>query len=329
MIAEPWFWRDRGFAATAVAIGLAPAAALYDAVQKWTAARSQPYTAALPVICVGNATVGGVGKTPFALWLAEALTGRGFSPMFLTRGYGGREHGPRRVDPATDDAAGVGDEALLLAARAPTVVARNRSAGARMLEATDADVIVMDDGFQNPSLVKTCSILMIDAADPDGNGRIFPAGPLREPLERAAQRADAVVFMGGATPPDSLRGLAQPTFRGWMAPVTPTGEGTYIAFCGIGQPRRFFELLRASGATVAGEVAFPDHHRYLEAELARLRAMAARRSARLITTSKDYARLAMDAREGVDVFEVALQLDQADALLALIASKCALTCKPE
>lgn len=325
MIAEPWFWRDRSLAAKAVALGLAPAAAIYDAAQKWSMARRAPITSARPVICIGAATVGGVGKTPFALWLAEALITRGLSPMFLTRGYGGRQRGPHRVDPSTDDAGAVGDEALLLAALAPTVVSRDRPAGARMLEAAGADVIVMDDGFQNPSLAKTCSILMIDAADPDGNGRIFPAGPLREPMERAARRADAIVFMGDVAPSERLSRLGPLAFRARMAPVAATRPGKYVAFCGIGQPQRFFDLLRASGATLAGEVAFPDHHRYAEAELLRLRNMAATRGAKLITTGKDYMRLAPAMRADVDRFDVALKVDEPGALHDLILARTGLS----
>jgi tetraacyldisaccharide 4'-kinase len=178
-----------------IAWGLLPIALIYGAVVQRRFKTAPPYRSTLPVICVGNFTAGGAGKTPVALKLAALLREAGRKPGFLTRGYGGKERGPRLVDAVSDDAAHVGDEPLLLAAMAPTVVSRDRPAGARLLESAGADVIVMDDGFQNPSLKKDFSLIVIDASAGIGSGRVFPLGPLRAPLGFQAKMADAILIL--------------------------------------------------------------------------------------------------------------------------------------
>lgn len=321
MIAEPAFWRERSPRARLVAAALAPAAALYDAAQRWRRATTRPARAATPVFCVGAATLGGVGKTPFALLLAERLTAQRRRPVFLTRGYGGAAKGPLLVDPAAHDAALVGDEALLLAAAAPVVVARDRVAGAALCAKAGADAVVMDDGHQNPRLAKDCAFLLVDADDPDGNGRVFPSGPLREPIARALARADALVLVGegGAPPPDYAGRL----FRARIEPVDAPAPRRVVAFAGVGAPRRFFALLSRLGFDVAAHRAFPDHHPYTAEELAGLGALARAERAELVTTAKDFARLPAAAREGVLVLPVAMRVDRPDALDALLAETAA------
>jgi len=181
----------------AAAWGLLPVSAIYGALAQRRFRKASPYRSKLPVLCVGNFTVGGAGKTPVALKLASLLRDQGRKPGFLTRGYGGYERGPHLVDAALDDAARVGDEPLLLAEAAPTVVSRDRPSGARLLETLDAGAIVMDDGFQNPSLKKDFSLIVIDAGAGIGSGRVFPLGPLRAPLAFQAAMADAILILGG------------------------------------------------------------------------------------------------------------------------------------
>ncbi|MGE0409830.1 MAG: tetraacyldisaccharide 4'-kinase [Amphiplicatus sp.] len=320
MMREPWFWRERTLAARVVSASLAPGALVYDGVQRARLALTRPAPAPVPVFCVGNATLGGVGKTPFALMLAARLAAIGTAPHFLTRGYGGALAGPVRVDRTRHDSTAVGDEALLLANEAPTWVSRDRPAGARAAAEAGAGAIVMDDGFQNPTLEKTFSLLLIDAADPAGNGALFPAGPLRESMRRARGRADAVVSIF----PDEASAIGTPkdpdneaAFHAWLAP-SKTPPTRVVAFCGIGSPRRFFCMLEARGFDVAGRYAFPDHHRYKPEEMGRLRREAARADATLITTAKDAARLSSEMKDGVEILPVFMRTDDPERLDRLI-----------
>lgn len=313
---EPWFWRETGLAAGAAAATLAPAAFLYDLAQRLRAALTAPVRAGAPVICIGNATLGGVGKTPFALLLQGLLKAEGVDAHFLSRGYGGRLSGPARVI-AQHTSEEVGDEPLLLAAAAPTFVARNRAAGARAA-ADGADAVIMDDGFQNPAVAKAVSLLLIDAGDPAGNGRLFPAGPLREPLARAAARADAVILVGDGAAPAGL-GPA-PVFRAKRRTTASIPPQRVFAFCGVGRPAQFFNALEAQGFALAGRAAFPDHHPYTDLEMAALRSKARKADAALIATEKDIVRLDSAARAGVAVARLEMSVDDPDALTALVRS---------
>lgn len=289
----PAFWRSRGPLATL----LRPSAALYGAVAAWRMER-EGERAALPVICVGNFTVGGAGKTPTALRLAALLAAMGERPAFLTRGYGGSSPGPLRVDPARHRAAEVGDEPLLLARAAPTIVGRDRPAGARLAVETGAGVLVMDDGLQNPSLAKDLSFAVVDAATGVGNGLPLPAGPLRAPLDAQWPRIDAVVLVGDGAAGEALAREAarrgKPVLR---ARLTPGPEAAalrgrpVLAFAGIGRPEKFFETLEALGATVGCRRAFPDHHPYTVAEVNGLVAEAVAEGLTPVTTEKDYVRI--------------------------------------
>jgi len=227
---------------------------------------SRSYRPPVPVVCVGNLVAGGAGKTPVALALADWLVERGVPAHFVTRGYGGRLRGPMRVDPIRHDALAVGDEALLLALRAPCWVARARSAGVRAAVAAGAGAILFDDGFQNPTVDKTLALVVVDAAYGFGNGRVIPAGPLRENLRGGLARADAVVLVAGEGDASDTERLL--TARGMLtlrAVLAPVGAERLIgscvlAFAGIGRPEKFFATLRALGAVVVGARAFPDHH---------------------------------------------------------------------
>ncbi len=324
MMRAPWFWREQTLAARAVALGLAPVAALYDAGQRAHWRMTSPKRAPVPIICIGNATLGGVGKTPFAIALSGLLGGD--AAHFLTRGYGGNLSGPMRVNPSTHDAGEVGDEALVLARHGPVWISKNRPAGANAAARAGAKLIIMDDGFQNPTIEKTVSILLVDAAGADGNGKIFPAGPYREPLDRARARADIVVYVGGdeTAAADAAQKNNTP-FAAWLAPHNPPEASRVVAFSGIGKPQKFYQTLAAAGFDIAETASFPDHHRFSDQDLFALARIAAAKGAPLITTEKDYARLPDDFRADVSVFPVTMKINQPalliEAIRAAIAGK--------
>ena len=259
-----------------------------------------PYRSRLPVICIGNFTAGGGGKTPTAIAVAKVLKEAGERPSFLTRGYGGKTQGPVLAAKG-QSAAEVGDETLLLAAHAPTVVSADRAAGAKLIEGTDATVIVMDDGFQNPQLAKDFSLIVVDAATGLGNGLVMPAGPLRAPLDKQMPRADALLLIGegGKTAPlaKSFEAANKPVLKARMA---PRGDARWlgilpvIGFAGIANPKKFYATLSQSGARLTGTRSFPDHHPYTERQAERLLRWAREWNAMLVTTEKDWVRLPDD-----------------------------------
>ncbi|HUC17653.1 MAG TPA: tetraacyldisaccharide 4'-kinase [Acetobacteraceae bacterium] len=280
------------------------------------------FAAPVPVLCCGNATLGGTGKTTLALDLARGLRAAGVAVHILARGYGGRARGPLRVMPE-HDASLVGDEALLLANAAPTWIGADRAATARLAIAAGAAALVMDDGLQNPNLRKSLSFLVIDGGAGFGNGHVFPAGPLREPLAAAAARTAAAVLIG----PDRAnarallpRGLPVLTARLVPGPEAAVLAGRRVlAFAGIGRPDKFFATLEAAGARLIGHRGFPDHHPYRESEISRLLENATKHDALPVTTAKDQVRIPPALREHVAVLTVTLAWDDPGALAALLA----------
>ncbi len=266
------------------------------------------WRAPVPVVCCGNVTVGGSGKTTLALDLGARLLARGARVAFLTRGYGGQVRGVVQAAPG-GDAAQVGDEALLLAALAPTFVSADRAAGAQAAVAAGATVLVMDDGLQNPGLVQDLPLLVIDGAAGFGNGRVLPAGPLREPVAIGAARCRVAVLIG----PDAANAAAQlppglPVLRADLAPDAAGLVGQRVlAFAGIGRPSKFFATLAQAGAQVVDQAAFPDHHPFRPAELERLLRRAAELGAAPVTTPKDAVRLPPGVRSQVRVAGVSLR----------------------
>src|SRR5271165_1636987 len=321
MRAAPVFW---GKPPGLVADLLLPIGAAYDAAGRLRRAMSRSYRPPVPVVCVGNLVAGGAGKTPVALALADWLLGRGVPAHVVTRGYGGRLRGPVRVDPTRHDAMAVGDEALLLAARAPCWVARDRAAGVRAAVADGAGAILLDDGFQNPAVAKTLGLIVVDAGYGFGNGRVIPAGPLRENLRRGLARADAVVLLaanGDASCTERLQlGCGIPVLRAVLAPVggDRLAGSRLLAFAGIGRPEKFFVTLRALGADLVGARAFPDHHPFSAGELEELYRDAEREGARLITTTKDIVRVPSAQRAGIEVLDVEIRWADPTALAGLI-----------
>lgn len=278
---------------------LRPAAYLYGSVAGRRMAEAGT-RAAIPVVCIGNVTVGGSGKTPTAIAIASLLRELKRRPAFLTRGYRGRLHGPVAVDPVRHEAGDVGDEALLLARHAPTIVARDRPAGAALAAATGADLVVMDDGLQNPSLVKDLTIAVFDGLAGIGNGRVLPAGPLRAPLSGQWPRIDAVVIVGSGREGDRisaearLRGIPvlSAALRARPEALSQLRDQRVLAFAGIGRPAKFFETCRECGIDVVATREFPDHHAFTQAEITGLLDLAERNGLVPITTEKDEVRLA-------------------------------------
>jgi tetraacyldisaccharide 4'-kinase len=317
-VRAPEFWAHRGLVPTL----LEPLAALYAAAGAARAMLATPVRAAVPVLCVGNLVAGGAGKTPVVLSLARLLRERGRRPHIVTRGYGGRLSGPVRIDPVLHSAADSGDESLLLARAAPCWVSRDRVAGAEAAIASGADLVLLDDGFQSPFLVKDLSIVVVDGAYGFGNRRVLPAGPLREPIERGLGRADAIVLIGaddsGAA---AAIGGRLPTLH---ATLEPQGAAELIgrkvlAFAGIGRPAKFYATLAELGAEIVARRDFPDHHPYGEAELAQLIAAASARDARLVTTAKDFVRVPEQFRASIAVLEVAIAWREPETLNEILA----------
>ncbi len=314
----PAFWyQPPGFRAAL----LSPLAAVYTATTH-RRLRKGPWTqVSVPVICIGNINVGGTGKTPTVIALLDQLRDMGIQAHVVSRGYGGSEAGPIRVDERQHTAQQVGDEPLLIAAFGPCWVARNRRAGAEAAIAAGAQVILLDDGLQNPSLHKDLSVVVVDAATGFGNGRVMPAGPLREPLAEGLARADLVISIGDHE--------AQSSFdvnkERWQAEILPlpTGmdwSGRYIAFAGIGRPGKFFATLKALGADIISTHEFDDHEPYSAPVIQRLISEADAKSAQLVSTEKDIVRLPPDLRRHVIALPVRLRFHDTEIVKARLAS---------
>jgi tetraacyldisaccharide 4'-kinase len=327
---EPAFWyRPSSW----ISRLLMPLGALYGLVAGQRLQR-QGFDAGIPVLCVGNYHVGGAGKTPMVLALTKMLRDLGETPVVLSRGYGGRLRGPIKVDPERHAAADVGDEPLMLARTVPVVVARDRIGGVALARSQGASVLLMDDGFQNPAIAKDASLIVIDSDRGLGNGRVFPAGPLRAPLPPQLERTDALIVVGDGTAAKTVaaaiaaRGkpVLSAHLRADDASLAPLRGKRVLAFAGIGDPIRFFRTLRANGIEVIRERAFADHHPFSKSEIETLITEAKRDALTLVTTEKDLARLR--SGEGVpcwakDIvpFAVTLEFDGAAQLRKFVSER--------
>jgi len=301
----PEFWQSGP--TTAIGHLLSPVGALYASMTSLRASRTPTWTAPVPVICLGNLVMGGAGKTLVGLNLIHHLIELGRAPHVIIRGYGGSLNGPAQVDVQNHTHHDVGDEALLYANISPTWVGADRVASAKKAVDEGAEVIVMDDGFQNPSLAKTLSLLVFDGNYGIGNGYGFPAGPLREFLSAGIKRADAVIGIGQL--PRTILSAAKdkPVFT---AETVACGNNDDVkgkrvmAFAGIGRPQKFFDSLSAAGADIVETRSFPDHHSYADTEIRNLHKEATSKSAQLITTSKDHVRLSPEVKNLATAFHV-------------------------
>jgi tetraacyldisaccharide 4'-kinase len=327
---EPGFWHGPSSLNSHL---LKPLAALYGAVAA-KRLRHKGLNAGIPVLCLGNYHVGGAGKTPAVLALAKLLRELGETPVVLSRGYGGKLRGPVKVDPVRHAASDVGDEPLMLAGALPVVVSRQRAEGVPLARARGATVILMDDGFQSPAVVKDASLIVIDSERGIGNGQVFPAGPLRAPLRPQLARTDALIIVGdgnaAATVAAEIVAQGKPVLSAHLKPdeaqMAQLRGKRVLAFAGIGDPTRFFNTLRASGIDVAGQRAFADHHPYSQAEIESLIAEAGRDGLTLVTTEKDLARLRHggslpDWAKQIVAFAVTLEFDDAAALRKFVADR--------
>ena len=294
-------------------------------------ARARPVDPGVPVVCVGNLTVGGSGKTPLVLALVARLSAAGRRPHILSRGYGGRLRGPLRVDPHVHTAADVGDEALMMAARAPVWIARDRAAGAAAAAQAGADPIIMDDGHQNPSVRKTLSLVVVDGETRDdewpfGDGAVFPAGPMREPLDVGLARADAVSLLLPADVAEADGALlallkTKPVLIARLTPTSPPPPGPQVGFAGIAKPWKVERALKAAGCDLVDFAPLADHAAISETTLRFLADRAAALGAGLITTEKDWVRLSPAWRARVTVWPVEAVFEDETALLALIEDR--------
>ena len=312
---------------------LMPVGAVYGAIAARRMQRDG-FDAGIPVLCVGNYHVGGAGKTPAVLALTAMLRELGETPVVLSRGYGGRLRGPVKVDPGRHAAEDIGDEPLMLARTVPVVVARDRVSGVALARSQGGSVIVMDDGFQNPAIAKDASLIVIDGHRGLGNACVFPAGPLRAPLDPQLARTDALIVVGdgsAAVPvAAAIAARGQPVLSAHLRPdeasVAALRGKRALAFAGIGDPARFFRTLRASGIEIAGERAFADHHPYSKSEIESMIADAQRDALTLVTTEKDLARLRQAGglpswAKDIVPFAVTLEFDDAAPLKRLVLER--------
>lgn len=300
-----------------------PVSWIYYGISKLLYARITPVKLPIPVICVGNLTVGGAGKTPVALHIGELLKNKNIKAFFISRGYGGSQKSAIRVDVEQHSAALVGDEPLLLARVLPTIIGKNRVEAANIAIAQGAEILIMDDGFQNPSLVKNLSLIIVDRRLSFGNERLLPAGPLREPVRCGLKRADAVVIINPANfMPTSLPNIPFLLARSMPKPsMLALKDKKIIAFCGIAIPHKFYYMLKNAGAEIIEKISFADHYHYQQKDLNLLKKKAKDHNAILVTTSKDIARMGKNFAQDIQdiaVAEMELTFENQDKLETLI-----------
>lgn len=286
MIKTPAFWQSPSWQSKA----LRPLACVYDLLRRLKKSTIRPYKVSVPVICVGNLTVGGAGKTPTVIALVAILRQLGYTPHILSRGYKGSLKGPVCVDPTHHTFQQVGDEPLLLAQHAPTWVSKDRVSSAQKAVSAGATVLLLDDGFQNQSLYKDISFIVIDSIFGFGNGALFPAGPLREPIEEGLNRAQAVILMGDHEIP-SLKAYSLPFLRAHFEPSGEVSPCPVVGFAGLAHPEKFEKTLMEQGYDVKAFIPFPDHHPFSQRDLEQLKKISEKYQASLITTIKDSVRL--------------------------------------
>ena len=295
---------------------LTPFSMLYAQVTRNKIARTESYKLGIPVVCIGNITAGGTGKSPVAAGLRDLLRERypGKRIATLSRGYRGKLEGPLKVDFLKHTAADVGDEPLMLSCSGEAWLGADRAAAGQAMEVDGVDLVIMDDGHQNPGLFKDLSFIVVDSEAGFGNGFVIPKGPLREPVDAGLARAHAIILTGTGEPPEAIAQSGLPVIRSTIKPTAPVQPGTYVAFAGIGRPEKFFDTLEQQGCRPVDAVPFPDHHTFSDGDVRYLRDLAAKHDARLITTEKDFVRLTEDQRSGIVTLPIRAEFSDMDAL---------------
>ncbi|OJX10536.1 MAG: tetraacyldisaccharide 4'-kinase [Caedibacter sp. 37-49] len=316
----PLFWQNKNSFYETL---LSPFSLIYRFITLQREHFTTPTKVSIPVICIGNITLGGTGKTPLVIMLAQALKEQAFKPHILSRGYRGKLKGPLLVDVARHTAKEVGDEPLLLAQVAPTWIAKDKVQGARAAIKAGAEVLLLDDGLQNPNLHKDCSIIVVNGDYGLGNERVFPAGPLRESIKSAFKKSKIIVVMGQDKYDlkNKWKGICS-TFQGELQADTDDIQvlknKPLYAFAGIGYPEKFFNMLYNKGLHIVGQKAFPDHHTFTTKDLDELRLQADQFKAQLVTTAKDLVRLPFKAQKEIKTIRVHAEINQKNTLLNFI-----------
>jgi len=320
----PEFWNHKSGRESAPVIRtiLSPIGWIYGKFVSKSINNSIEYDCGVPVICVGNATLGGTGKTPVTIYILKSLRRLGLNAVGLTRGYGGQEKGPILLNDK-HTSIDVGDEPLLLAEHAPVWVSAGRDDGAKAAVSNGASIIIMDDGHQNQLLKKSLSLLVVDAEIGFGNGKIFPAGPLRENLNESLKRSDAIILMkpNKDYKPDTflLRQLRDKVLiHAYLKPTSILPKGKLYAFSGIGRPNKFFDSLRNYGGNIIEAISYSNHYQYKDIDIENLFVLASEYGASLITTEKDYVRLPKGYRKGVHKWPVSVHFEDELTLRRLL-----------
>lgn len=319
MINSPKFWYRNDWLSKVLALIIYPLSIIWIIISFIKKKVSKTYRSRLKIICVGNLNIGGTGKTPFAIYTYKILKELGFNPVFLTRGYGGKEKGPVKVE-STHQYKDVGDEALLLNNIGPTIVSRDRSLGAKFIEnhKYNYDVILMDDGLQNYQLEKNIKFLLVDKNLKFGNKLCVPAGPLREPINQRLKEIDSIILTGNNTDQDiGLRKISDyiSVFNSSIKIMQSSNikGNKFLAFCGLGNPDKFYETLEKGGYKVFLTKSFPDHHQYTEEEINHLILKAKNKNLTLITTAKDYVKI-LDKKNEIQVLSIESSFNAKDEL---------------
>lgn len=314
---QPSFWKE----VSLYNFLLFPFSIIYQLISCIKNAVSRPYKPSKPVICIGNVTVGGAGKTPTAIAIAKIITDMGKKPVFLTRGYGGSLRVTTIVNPDIHKAKDTGDEPILLSRVATTIVSKNRVTGAKLACEKDFDVIIMDDGLQNPTIEKTISLLVIDGSYGIGSGYIIPAGPLRESLKSGLSKVEAVVFIGDDKKYILSKLEDKKIIKAKIkAKKHDKKTDKYVAFCGLGNPDKFFNTLVENGYNVREKKEFPDHYNYKQQDIDDLKNLAKSWNAKLITTEKDYVRLSNVHKKDIETLPISIEFEKEQEIRKIVES---------